>query len=111
MFVQVAKANEKIGAKIYHGIDICKRKMLELLQEAGLPRGLLPLEGIKECGFVKETGFVWVKREKKFEYLFKTIENLRSYAPEVSGYVEKGKMMKITGVKAKDSYIWFTVTE
>nr|ABK26749.1 unknown [Picea sitchensis] len=111
MSSQLVKTDAKAGAEVYHGSEICRQKALEFFCEVGLPRGLLPLEGVEECGFVRETGFVWVKRKKKYEYLYKTTGSLSSYAPEISGYVEKGKMKKITGVKAKDFHIWFALTE
>ncbi|RWR95250.1 hypothetical protein CKAN_02458300 [Cinnamomum micranthum f. kanehirae] len=40
----------KAKAEVYYGDEICKEKSKFLLQEAGLPRGLLPLEDIIECG-------------------------------------------------------------
>lgn len=40
----------------------------------GLPNGLLPLKDMEECGYVKETGFVWLKQKKKTEHKFEKID-------------------------------------
>ena len=111
MSTQVVESDARAGAEVYHGSEICSQKVLSLLQDMGLPRGLLPVAEIEECGVVKETGFVWVKRTKKYEYLYKTTGILSSYASEITAYIEKGKMKKITGVKAKDFHIWFGLSE
>lgn len=109
--MQVVKSDQKASAEVYHGSEICKQKGLELFREMGLPRGLLPLEGVEEYGYVKESGFAWFKRQKKYEYLFKATGNLCSHAPEISAYFEKGKMTNITGVKMRALRIWFTLSE
>ncbi|GLJ17730.1 hypothetical protein SUGI_0309480 [Cryptomeria japonica] len=117
MATQLMKKSEMVtfaakeGAEVYHGEENCKQKVLQVLQEAGLPRGLFPLDNIVECGHVRDTGFVWLKRPKKIEYRFKTTGNLASYAPEMSGYMEKGKMKKISGVKVKELLMWFALCE
>lgn len=98
-------------AEVYHGDDICQEKSKFLLQEVGLPRGLLPLKDIIECGYVKETGFVWLKQKKKVEHCFEKIGRLVSYAPEITAYVEKCKIKNLTGVKAKELLIWVTLNE
>ncbi|MQI72017.1 DUF538 domain-containing protein, partial [Escherichia coli] len=36
---------------------------------------------------------------------------LVSYAPEVTAYVEFGKIKKLTGVKAKELLLWVTLNE
>ena len=33
-----------------------------LLKEVGLPNGLLPLKDIEECGYERDSGFVWQKQ-------------------------------------------------
>ncbi|XP_077219012.1 uncharacterized protein LOC143853163 [Tasmannia lanceolata] len=101
----------KANAEIYYGDELGQEKSKFLLQEVGLPRGLLPLEDIIECGYVKETGFVWLKQKKKKEHTFDKIGRLVSYAPLVTAYVEKCKIKKLTGVKTKEFLIWITLSE
>ncbi|KAJ0978652.1 hypothetical protein J5N97_014126 [Dioscorea zingiberensis] len=101
----------KQKAEYYYGDEKCQEKSKFLLQEVGLPRGLLPLKDIIECGYVEETGFVWLKQQKKIEHCFEKIGKLVSYAPEITAYVEKGKIRELTGVKTKELLIWITLTE
>ncbi|XP_077220824.1 uncharacterized protein LOC143854649 [Tasmannia lanceolata] len=101
----------KANAEVYYGDELGKEKSKLLLQEVGLPRGLLPLEDIIECGYVKETGFVWLKQKKKKEHTFKKIGKPVTYATEVTAYVEKFKIKKLTGVKTKELLVWLTLSE
>ncbi|GLJ17835.1 hypothetical protein SUGI_0311900 [Cryptomeria japonica] len=114
MATQLEKSSDNggsSGAEVYSGYETCKQKVLELLQELGLPRGLLPLQYIEECGYVRDTGFVWIKRKKKLEYRYKASGVLASYAPEVTCFVEKRKMKKINGVKIRELLVWLPLTE
>ncbi|KAF6138299.1 hypothetical protein GIB67_001449 [Kingdonia uniflora] len=101
----------KAKAEIYHGDELGQVKTKELLQEVGLPNGLLPLENIIECGIVRETGFVWLKQKKKIEHKFEKVGKLVSYATDVTAYVEKLKIKKLTGVKVRELLLWITLTE
>ncbi|KAL2536918.1 hypothetical protein Fot_18309 [Forsythia ovata] len=101
-----AKASE-----IHHGNDICQVKSKFLLTEVGLPNGLLPLQDIEECGYVKETGFVWLKQKRTTEHKFEKIGKLVQYAPEVTAYVEPNKIKKLTGVKTREFLFWITLSE
>ena len=101
----------KAKAEMYYGDEICREKSKFLLSEVGLPRGLLPLKDIIECGYVEETGFVWLKQKKKIEHTFEKIGKAVSYAPEITAYVEKGKIRKLTGVKTKELLLWVTLTD
>ncbi|KAJ8620520.1 hypothetical protein MRB53_029049 [Persea americana] len=101
----------KAKAEVYYGDEICKEKSKFLLQEAGLPRGLLPLEDIIECGYVEETGFVWLKQKKKKDHNFDKVARHVTYASEITAYVEKFKVRKLTGVKVKELLVWFTLSE
>ncbi|KAF8394706.1 hypothetical protein HHK36_020923 [Tetracentron sinense] len=101
----------KANAEVYYGDEICKEKSKFLLTEVGLPNGLLPLEDIEECGYVKETGFVWLKQKKKIDHKFEKIGKLVSYAAEVTAYVEPNKIKKLSGVKVKEFLIWITLSE
>ncbi|XP_018816299.1 uncharacterized protein LOC108987755 [Juglans regia] len=101
----------KAKAEFYQGDEICQAKSKELLIEMGLPNGLLPLHDIEECGYLRETGFVWLKQKASITHKFKQIDRLVTYGTEVTAYVEPGKIKKLTGVKAKELLVWLTLTE
>ena len=99
----------KAKAEVYYGDQVCREKFSLLLTEIGLPDGLLTIQDIEECGFVKEIGFVWLKLEKKREDRFDNI--LVCYDTVVTAYVEPNKIKNLTGVKAKDFLVWVTLSE
>lgn len=101
----------KAKAEYYHGDEICQEKSKFLLKEMGLPNGLLPLKDIEECGYVKDTGFVWLKQKKSHTHKFEKIGKLASYATEVTAYVEPGKIKKLTGVKTKELLLWIQLSD
>jgi hypothetical protein len=98
-------------AEIYTGDAAGQEKTRLLLHETGLPSGLLPLKDIIECGYVEETGFVWLKQRRKVDHYFAKAGRHVSYAAEVSAVAEEGRLKKITGVKAKEMLIWVTLHE
>lgn len=110
MALQVAN-DQRSGAEIFHGTEICKQKSMDLLADMGLPKGLLSLEDLEETGYVKETGFVWLKQKKKTEHYFKKIGKMVQYGTEITAYVEQRKMKKLTGVKSKELLLWITISE
>ncbi|KAJ0488175.1 hypothetical protein HanRHA438_Chr12g0536241 [Helianthus annuus] len=99
------------ASEIYHGDALGQEKSKFLLTEMGLPNGLLPLEDIEECGYVKDTGFVWLKQKKSKVHKFEKIGKLVSYATEVTAVIEKFKIKKLTGVKSKELLMWITLSE
>ncbi|BAT77024.1 hypothetical protein LR48_Vigan01g296000 [Vigna angularis] len=99
----------KSKAEVYHGDKVCREKFCLLLAEKGLPEGLLRIENIEEYGYVKEIGFVWLKLEKKKEHRFDNI--VVCYDSIVTAYVEPNKIKNLTGVKAKEFLVWFTLNE
>ncbi|XAR52716.1 hypothetical protein NMG60_11020922 [Bertholletia excelsa] len=101
----------KAQAEVYHGNEICQEKSKQLLKEMNLPNGLLPLEDMEECGYARETGFVWLKQKKNIEHKFKKIGKLVSYATEVTAYIEPGRIKKLRGVKSKEFLFWVTLNE
>ncbi|KAG8043401.1 hypothetical protein GUJ93_ZPchr0458g22669 [Zizania palustris] len=106
--------SHRAGSEVVNGDAICRKKSIELLEELGLPGGLLPLEDVEEFGYNRETGFMWLvqrKKKKKVEHTFKKIKQTVSYAGEVTAFVEKGKLRKITGVKTKELLLWLSVVE
>jgi hypothetical protein len=98
-------------AEIYVGDAAGQEKTRFMLEETGLPSGLLPLRDIVECGYVEETGFVWLKQRRKVDHFFAKAGRHVSYGAEVSAVAEKGRLKKITGVKAKEMLIWVTLHE
>ncbi|KAJ4760041.1 hypothetical protein LUZ62_070416 [Rhynchospora pubera] len=103
--------NYRNGAEISKGDAECKTKSVEVLKELGLPTGLFPLQNIEEFGYNQNAGFIWFVQKKKIEHNFKKIKQVVSYATEVTAFVEKGKLKKITGVKTKELLLWLSVVE
>ena len=104
--------SHRAGAEVVTGDATRRKKSVELLEELGLPRGLLPMDDILEFGYNRESGFMWlVQGKKKVEHTFKKIKQTVSYAAEVTAFVEKGKLSKITGVKTKELMLWLSVVE
>ncbi|KAJ1700608.1 hypothetical protein LUZ63_000387 [Rhynchospora breviuscula] len=99
------------GAEISKGDAECKKKLGELLKELSLPNGLFPLENIEQFGYNENAGFIWLVQKKKIEHTFKKIKQVVSCAAEVTAFVEKGKLRKITGVKTKELMLWLSVVE
>ena len=60
--------NIRANAEVYYGDEICQEKIKLRLVEMGLPNNLLPLKGIEECGYVKDTGFVWIRLKNEMKY-------------------------------------------
>jgi hypothetical protein len=98
-------------AELYVGDAAGQEKTRFLLAETGLPSGLLPLRDIIECGYVEETGFVWLKQQRKVDHYFAKADRHVSYGTEVSAVAEDGRLKKITGVKAKEMLIWVSLHE
>ncbi|KAM3276247.1 hypothetical protein ACQJBY_044557 [Aegilops geniculata] len=94
--------SHRAGAEVIKGGEVCKKKSVELLEELGLPKGLFPMDDIEEIGYNRESGFVWMLQKKKNEHTFKKILQTVSYDTEVTAFVEKGKIKKVTGVKFED---------
>ncbi|CAL0302335.1 unnamed protein product [Lupinus luteus] len=101
----------KSRAEIYHGDELCQLKSKELLKEIALPNGLLPLKDIEECGYDRESGYVWLKQKKSYTHKFEKIGKLVSYGAEVTAHVENGKIKKLFGVKTKELLLWVTLSD
>ena len=102
---------DRQGAEIVYGAEACHHHCMELLSELGFPRGVLPLKGLEECGRIPETGFVWMKLKSPYEHFFKGTNTKVSYASEVTAFVEKKKMKKMTGVKTKELMLCLSVVD
>lgn len=99
------------NAEIISDEALCKKKSKELLESIALPTGLLPLNDIVEVGHNHATGFVWLIQKKKKEHLFRAIGRKTSYDTEVTAFVENRRMMKLTGVKTKELFIWVSLSD
>ncbi|KAL5716077.1 hypothetical protein ACHQM5_017813 [Ranunculus cassubicifolius] len=102
---------EKEGGIVKKGHEEGLKFSLTLLEEFELPLGLLPLENVIEVGFVRSTGYVWILQTKKVEHKFAMISKLVSYDIDIHGYIEKGRIKKLKGVKAKELMLWPPVNE
>ncbi|KAK8468013.1 hypothetical protein PHAVU_007G202800 [Phaseolus vulgaris] len=109
--MKLVSAEIRAKSEVYRGDELCQEKTKLLLKEVGLPNGLLPLKDIEECGYEKESGFVWLKQKKTINHKFEKIGRQVSYATEITAYVEVGKIKKLTGVKAKELLVWLTLNE
>lgn len=102
---------EKEGGIVKKGHEEGLKMATALLEEFKLPLGLLPLEDVVEVGFVRSTGYMWILQKKKVEHNFKMVSKLVSYHTEIHGYVEKNRIKKLKGVKAKELMLWPPVSE
>ncbi|XP_074586526.1 uncharacterized protein At5g01610-like [Curcuma longa] len=102
---------EKEGGVVRKGHEEGMKLSASLLEEFGLPAGLLPLKDVIEVGFVRSSGYMWILQKNKVEHNFKMISKLVSYHAEIHGYVEKGRIKKLKGVKAKELLLWPPVNE
>lgn len=104
-------AIERVGAEVVYGAEACYKQSIELLEELGFPKGVLPLQELVECGRVEKTGFVWMKQKAPYEHFFAATNTRVSYSTEVTAYVEKSKMKRMTGVKSKQLLLWVPIVE
>ncbi|XP_044496464.1 uncharacterized protein LOC123218875 [Mangifera indica] len=102
---------EKEGGVVKKGHAEGIRLATSLLEEFGLPGGLLPLADVIEVGYVKESGYMWILQKKKVEHNFKMVSKLVSYDTEITGYIDKKRIKKLKGVKAKEFMLWPPVSE
>ncbi|CAK9169316.1 unnamed protein product [Ilex paraguariensis] len=106
-----SREDGRAGGEIVYGAEACYRQSIALLEELGFPRGVLPLQNLEECGRVRETGFVWMKQKAPFQHFCVGTNTLVSYGTEVTAYIEKSKMKKMTGVKSKQLLLWVPIVE
>ncbi|KAM3350231.1 hypothetical protein ACQJBY_022803 [Aegilops geniculata] len=102
---------EREGAMVKKGHEEGLKLAASLLEEFGLPLGLLPLADVIEVGFVRATGYMWIAQQKKVEHRFKMVSKQVSYDVEITGYVKTKCIKKLKGVKAKELMLWPPVNE
>ncbi|WOL06262.1 hypothetical protein Cni_G14994 [Canna indica] len=103
--------DQRKGAEIIRGAEECYRHSVKMLEELGFPKGVLPLKDLEECGWVQDTGFVWMKQKAPYEHFFAGTNTRVRYDTEVTAFVEKRKMKKMTGVRSKQVLLWVPITE
>ncbi|CAD6221669.1 unnamed protein product [Miscanthus lutarioriparius] len=101
----------RASAEVFTGDATCRKKSVELLEELGLPKGLLPLEDIQEFGYNRDSGFIWLVQGKKVEHTFKKIMQKVSYDTEVTAFIENSKLRKVTGIKTNAMMLWISINE
>ncbi len=101
---------EKEEARVEKGPESLE-EAIKLIEEFRLPGGLLPLENVVECGYIKETGYVWITQKKAIQHTFKKISKQVSYGENITAYLEKGRLKKLTGVKAKELLLWVSIVD
>lgn len=104
-------AAEKEGGIVKKGHEEGLKLAVSLLKKFELPEGLLPLANVVEVGYVETTGYMWIVQQNKVVHEFKMISKLVSYDTEINGYVDKMKIKKLRGVKAKELMLWPPVSE
>ncbi|TKV92880.1 hypothetical protein SEVIR_9G190100v4 [Setaria viridis] len=107
-----AAANkQREGAEVITGAEACFAHSKEMLKALGFPGGVMPLRGLEECGWVKETGFVWMRQKAPYEHYFRGTGTRVRYDAEVTAYVEEGRMKRMTGVRSKQVLLWVPIVE
>ncbi|XVF87341.1 hypothetical protein PTKIN_Ptkin18bG0112300 [Pterospermum kingtungense] len=104
-------ADQKEGGIVKKGHEEGTKMAIAVLEEFGLPVGLLPLADVIEVGFVRDTGYMWIVQKKKVEHNFKLISKLVRYDTQITGFVSKKKIKKLKGIKAKELMLWPPVNE
>ncbi|KAJ1264184.1 hypothetical protein BS78_09G243300 [Paspalum vaginatum] len=107
----MAMAAEREGAVVTTGHDECMKAAAAMLEEFGLPLGLLPLADVQELGFVRDTGYFWIAQRGQVQHQFKKIGKQVSYDVQISAYVQPKAIKKLKGVKAKELMLWPPINE
>lgn len=102
---------EKDGSVVAKGHEEGIKLATSILNEFGLPPGLLPVVDVIKVSFVRSTGYMRILQKKKVEHKFELIRKLVSYDTEINGYLLKKKIKKLKGVKAKEVMLWPPVYE
>jgi hypothetical protein len=102
---------QREGAEVITGAEACFAHSKEMLKSLGFPGGVMPLRGLEECGWVRETGFVWMRQKAPYEHYFRGTGTRVRYDAEVTAYVEDGRMKRMTGVRSKQVMLWVPIVE
>ncbi|OWM88018.1 uncharacterized protein LOC116208949 [Punica granatum] len=97
-------------AEVFHGHDVCQQKLALLLAEIGLPNVLVSSPEIEEFCYVKPLGLVWLRLRNRAEC--KVVDNIViSYDTHVTARVEPNRIHKLTGIRAKECFVWVNLSE
>ncbi|KAM1801257.1 hypothetical protein EV1_032293 [Malus domestica] len=66
----VGEDKQRARTEIVYGPEDCYQQSIDLLEELGFPKGILPLQDLVECERVRETGFVWMKQKQPYKHFF-----------------------------------------
>ncbi|KAJ1294822.1 hypothetical protein BS78_01G175700 [Paspalum vaginatum] len=102
---------QREGAEIITGAEACFAHSKQMLTALGFPGGVMPLRGLEECGWVRDTGFVWMRQKAPYEHYFRGTGTRVRYDAEVTAYVEDGRMKRMTGVRSKQVMLWVPIVE
>ncbi|RLN16854.1 uncharacterized protein C2845_PM02G09400 [Panicum miliaceum] len=105
------RRDQREGAEVITGAEACFAHSKEMLRALGFPGGVMPLRGLEECGWVRETGFVWMRQKAPYEHYFRGTGTRVRYDAEVTAYVEDGRMKRMTGVRSKQVMLWVPIVE
>jgi hypothetical protein len=100
----------KEGGIVFYGEEALE-KAIERLEEVNLPGGLLPLKDVVESGYVKDTGFVWITQKKPIAHMFRKAGKQVAYGATIKGYLENRRLRDLTGVRAKEMFIWAPIAD
>ncbi|XBI82158.1 hypothetical protein VPH35_090911 [Triticum aestivum] len=106
-FVEKGKMKKVTGVKIedlYSLVEVYVDESSANEVTIKTDNGLFLMDDIEEVRHNCESGFVWMLQKKKNEHMFNKLNQTVSYDTEVTAFVEKGKMKKVTGVKIEDLY-------
>lgn len=90
---------------------MCQENSKFLFKEMGLHNGLLPLKDMEECGYVKETGSVWLKLKKKTTTSLRRLGSWRLMHPRSQPTLSRARSRSTTRVKAKGLWVWVTLSD
>ncbi|KAK4755441.1 hypothetical protein SAY87_009198 [Trapa incisa] len=91
------------------GAGKMQKPLPELLKEHDLPGGLFPGNNLTDYDFNDKTGLLTLELSNPWEVQYGDSSLLR-FNTEVSGYLEKGKMTNVEGMKTKMVMMWVKVT-
>ncbi|KAK4800619.1 hypothetical protein SAY86_021106 [Trapa natans] len=108
----MASLAEEMNAKaeVYRGHELCQQKLALLLAEIGLPNVFVSSPEIEELCYVTPPGLVRLRLRKRAQHKF--VDNVViSYDTHVTARVEHNRIWKLTGVRAKEYFLWFNLIE
>ena len=94
-----------------YGHDFSFDNAADLLESMGLPGGLLAMEDVLDCSFNKESGILWIRQKEKTQHYFRHIGRMVSFDTEIHVRVAHRHLHGLSGVKAKELFLWAPVSD